>query len=263
LAHYLGLYAMLWRNSIVREMGFKANFLLWIVVEMLWFGLQLAFFSVIYLHTERILDWSKWQVVMLVGTSHLIQQLFTAVFLTNMTEISELVRTGKLDFMLLLPVNTRFLVSLRKVDLGAFVNAASALAVIAYAAVQLHYVPSVAQVTGFLGLCVIGLSIHYSLMFALASVSFWAVRAQGIVWGYYNLFQIARVPDSAFGGLFRAVFTFVLPMVLVSNVPVRLLLDKLASPWNFALLLGMAVVCAGFSEFVWRVSVRRYTSASS
>src|SRR5204863_8456614 len=88
LRRYAALYAMLWRNSIVREMGFKANFLLWIVVEMLWFGLQLAFFSVIYLHTERILDWSKWQVVMLVGTSHLIQQLFTAIFLTNMTEIS-------------------------------------------------------------------------------------------------------------------------------------------------------------------------------
>lgn len=262
-AHYLGLYGMLWRNSVVREMGFKANFLLWIVTEGLWFALQLAFFSVIYLHTDRIHDWSKWQVVMLVGTSHFIQQLFTAFFLTNMIEISDLVRTGKLDFMLLLPVNTRFLISLRKVDLGAFVNAASALAVIIYAAVQLNYYPSVAQVAGFLGLCVIGLSIHYSLMFALASVSFWTVRAQGIVWGYYNLFQIARVPDSAFTGVFRAVFTFVLPMLLVSNVPVRLLLEKVASPWKLGVLVALAVGCALVSEFIWRVSVRRYTSASS
>ena len=35
LKRYLTIYAALWKNSIVREMSFKANFLLWIVVEML------------------------------------------------------------------------------------------------------------------------------------------------------------------------------------------------------------------------------------
>ena len=64
-------------------------------------------------------------VVLLVGTSHFIQQVFTALFLTNCVEISEYIRTGKLDFMLLLPINTRFIVSFRKVDLGGFVNADS------------------------------------------------------------------------------------------------------------------------------------------
>src|SRR6185436_10857791 len=77
---YWGIYVMLWRNSVVREMGFKSNFLLWIVVELLWFTLQVAFIAVIYRHTDWIGDWSKWQVVFLIGTSHLIQQLFTALF---------------------------------------------------------------------------------------------------------------------------------------------------------------------------------------
>ena len=139
--------------------------------------------------------------------------------------LSELVRTGKLDFFLLLPVNTRFMVSFRQVDLGAFINAGSALVVMGYAAAQLRLVPGVGQVAAFLLLCVAGILIHYSLMFALASISFWTVRAQGIVWGYYNLFNIARLPDSAFRGAFRAVFTFVLPMLLVSNVPVRVAID--------------------------------------
>ena len=68
----------------------------------------------------------------------------------------------------------------------------------AYAARQLHLVPTLVQVLGFLALCVAGIAIHYSLMFLLASISFWTVRAQGIVWGYYNLFNIARMPDEAF-----------------------------------------------------------------
>lgn len=263
LRRYLGLYLALWKNSVAREMGFKSNFLLWIVVELLWFGLHISFIAVIYMHTDRIGDWSKWQVVLLIGAAHFIQQIFQALFLSNCVQISDHVRTGKLDFMLLLPVNTRFLVSLRVVDLGGFVNAGSAVALMFYALRQLHYAPSIAQIAGFLGLVIVGVLVHYALMFALASVSFWTVRAQGIIWGYWSLFNIARLPDSALRGLFKGFFTFVLPMLLVANVPAKVLLNKLTAPLDILLLLGLACAVAVLSELFWRFSVRRYTSASS
>ena len=57
-------------------------------------------------------------------------------------------------------------------------------------------------------------------------------------------------------------FTFVLPVLLVSNVPTRLLTDRLTSASCF-LLVGPAIVCALGSEWIWRISVKRYTSASS
>jgi ABC-2 type transport system permease protein len=128
---------------------------------------------------------------------------------------------------------------------------------------EMHYTPSAIQIAGFAVLCCVGIMIHYCLMFLLASISFWTVRAQGIVWGYYNLFNIARMPDDAFRGTFRIVFTFVLPMLLVSNVPARVLADKLDSPRLVFLLLGMCAACLVVSELGWRRSLRRYTSASS
>ena len=263
LIRYLNIYAALWKNSVTREMGFKSNFLLWILVELLWFGLQLTFMGVLYLHTDTIGDWTQWQVVLLVGTSHFIQQIFQAFFLTNCTQLSELVRTGKLDFLLLLPINTRFIISFRQVDLGGFINAGSAIGVMAYAAHRLHLSPSALQVAGFFVLCGVGVTIHYSLMFLLSSICFWTVRAQGIVWGYYNLFNIARMPDNAFHGFFRAFFSFAVPMLLVSNVPARVLVGKLDSPTPVLVLLLMGAVCLAVSEWGWRKSLRQYTSASS
>lgn len=263
IGRYAAIYAALWKNSVTRETMFKGNFLMWIVVELLWFALQLAFISVLYLHTETIGDWTKWEVVLLVGASHFIQQLFQAFFLINCLNLSELVRTGKLDFLLMLPVNTRFVLSFRQVDLGGFVNAVSAVVVMLYAARQIPIIPTLPVIAGFLALCVIGIGIHYCLMFSLATVSFWTVRAQGIVYGYYNLFNIARMPDEAFPrGLFKSVFTFALPVLLVSNVPVRLLIDRLTSS-ACLLLVGMAVGCALLSTWIWKISVKRYTSASS
>jgi ABC-2 type transport system permease protein len=263
LRRYLSIYTAFWRNSLIREMGFKINFVLWIVVEMLWFGLQLTFMAVIYSHTDRIASWTKWQVVLLVGANHLVQQLFTALFMNNCVKLSENVRSGGLDFMLLMPVNARFLISLRHVDFGAFVNAGSAIAVMIYAGVQLGLRPSLVQLAGAGVLLILGLTIHYSVMYMLACISFWTVRAQGIVWGYYNLFQLARLPDEAFRGVFRAVFTFVIPVLLVTNVPVKVLIEKLGSWSEIAWLGGLSVVIFAMSEAFWRWSVRHYGSASS
>ena len=263
LRRYLTVYVALWKNSVIREMSFKTNFLLWIVVELLWFALQLTFITVIYSHTDHIGDWTQWQVVLLIGTSNFIQQLFTTFFLSNLVQLSELIRTGRLDFMLLLPINTRFLISLRQIDLGGFVNGAFALSVVLYAGHRLHLAVTAAQVLGYALLVCASLLVHYSLMTVLTSSSFWTVRAQGIVWGYYNLFNIARLPDAAFRGAFKAFFTYALPMLLVANVPAKLLAQKLRTPQEMILLVALGVVLFGISEWVWRKSMRHYTSASS
>jgi ABC-2 type transport system permease protein len=263
LARYASIYAALWRNSVVREMQFKTNFILWIIVELLWFALQLTFITVIYSHTDHIGDWTKWQVVFLIGTSNFIQQLFSSIFLSNLVQLSELIRTGRLDFMLLLPINTRFLISLRQVDLGGFINAACAIAVMFYSGYQLHLSPTLTQISGYLLLVCASLFVHYSLMLILSSSSFWTVRAQGIVWGYYNLFNIARLPDAAFRGAFKAFFTYALPMLLVANVPAKLVTQKLSVPAEMFLLVVMAAVLFFLSELTWRWSLRHYTSASS
>lgn len=261
--YYLDLYASLWRNSVTRELGFKANFLLWLAVEFIWFGLQLAFITVIYSHTESIGDWTKWEVVMLVGASHLIQQLFQAFLLVNCGQLAELVHTGKMDFYLLFPVNTRFLVSARHIDLGGFISAASGLAVMIYAAWQLHFTPTAMQFGAFLALCIAGITIHYSIMFLMATFSFWIVRAQGLIMAYYNLFSLTRVPDAAFSGAAKALFTLFIPLLLVANVPVKVLLGTIGSPLEIVALLALSVICFFASHLVWKAALRRYSSASS
>jgi ABC-type uncharacterized transport system permease subunit len=52
-------------------------------------------------------------------------------------------------------------------------------------------------------------------------------------------------------------------MLLVSNVPVRLLVGKINSPLPLVILLTLGVVCYLVSEWGWRAALRRYASASS
>src|SRR5436190_573083 len=100
MSRYFDIYRLVIRNSLIREMSFKLNFLLWMVVELLWFAGQLAFIEVLYGQVDAIAGWTKWQVVALVGVHQIISQLFQAFFYVNLANIPELVRSGRLDLML-------------------------------------------------------------------------------------------------------------------------------------------------------------------
>ena len=84
---YLSIFALTARNSLIREMNFKLNFLLWMVVELLWFAGQLAFIEVLYGQVNEIAGWTKWQLVALVGVHQIIAQLFQAFF-TSISQTS-------------------------------------------------------------------------------------------------------------------------------------------------------------------------------
>ncbi|MBV9672449.1 MAG: ABC-2 family transporter protein, partial [Verrucomicrobia bacterium] len=219
---YLAVYSIMVRNSLVREMNFKLNFVLWMVVDSLWFVGQLAFIEVLFNQVGQIGDWTKWQMVLLVGTHQIISQLFQTFCYTNLTNLPELVRTGKLDFYLLQPIDGQFLTSFRHFNLDCLVNASVGTATVIYSLYRLHVVPGLGHIVLYLAAILLGITIHYAIMFGLATVSFWTVKAQGLIWGYYNVIGLARYPDVVFKGLVRLFFSWVLPVIVVSNVPARI-----------------------------------------
>lgn len=264
MKRYWEVYRILLRNSLIREMSFKGNFVLWMVTELLWFLGQIVFVDVLFLYTERIGTWSKWEVVLLIGTHQLISQIFQAFCYMNLSNLPELVRTGRLDLMLLLPMDTQFAVSTRQFGLDNLVNAGIGVAFVVFSLAKLAVVPTAARVGWYLLAVLLGSTVHYSIMFALATLSFWIVRAQGLIYGYYNIVNVSRYPSEVFGGMFKLVFTWLIPVIVVANWPARIL----ARPWESAPPLVLQLVlasalCLTLSRWFWQFALRRYSSASS
>ena len=142
MGRYFEIYSIMLRNSLIREMSFKANFILWMVVEVLWFCGQILFFSIIFGQVDRIGDWTKWEVVLLVGTHQMIAQLFQGFFFVNVANIPELVRTGRLDSLLVLPIDSQFAVSTKQFGLDSMINAALGGAVVCVSLSRLGIIPN-------------------------------------------------------------------------------------------------------------------------
>lgn len=261
---YFEIYSIMFRNSLVREMSFKLNFILWMFVELLWFVGQMVFINVLFQYVDKIGDWSKWEVVLLVGTHQIIGQIFQAFFYVNIANLTELVRTGKLDFMLVLPVDSQFAVSTRQFGFDNAVNALVGVAIVIFSLVKLGVMPHALQILLYLAALGLGVSIHYSVMFFLATISFWIVRAQGLIYGYYNLFNIARYPDTIYRGVFKVIFSWLIPVIIVANVPARVLMRSYEQPAGLMLqLLAAALFVVLATRVFWGFALKRYSSASS
>ncbi len=118
---YLAVFLMFARNSLVREMTFRANFVIELISSFTWSLMNLAFYALVYNLMERegrndIAGWTQFEFFVFIATTIFVNSLVEAFFMDNAEELSELTRTGGLDFALLKPIDTQFLVSLRKIN---------------------------------------------------------------------------------------------------------------------------------------------------
>jgi ABC-2 type transport system permease protein len=263
MSHYLRIWLATARYSLVRTMMFRGDFFVWALVELFWMSVNLLTISVIYDHTDSIAGWSKYQMILLVGTSLLIQRFLMGFFWSSIFEMGRNVRSGNFDFFLAQPGNVMFMATTRKLDLDGLVNSIVATAVVIYAANKLGLHPAAGDIALYVFMVVCGVVIHYSILLLSVSLVFWLTSAQGVEGTYFTLTEFSRLPREAFKSVVtRFLLVWTLPVVVVSNTPARTLFEG----FNLGLvlwLLGAAIVWFALATVVFHRGLRRYASASS
>jgi ABC-2 type transport system permease protein len=275
MLNYLRVFLTFARNSLVRDMNFRANFLIDVVSSISWVFMNIGFYVVIFQFTPAIgvnTGWEKYPFFLFLATALLINSLVQAFFMTNADEFSELVRTGSLDFALQKPIDTQFLVSLARVDWSSLGNFVVGLALIGYSLHELHYTPcwTIWLLYPIYVLC--GVAIYYSLMIALTATSVWLGRNQTLFDFWFYITNFSRYPMEIYHGPWgtplRRVFTFFVPVLLAVNVPARALVRPLLpeSSADFylpGLTIAAAVLCLAASRWLFQRALWSYRSASS
>ncbi|MEZ6067903.1 MAG: ABC-2 family transporter protein [Planctomycetaceae bacterium] len=258
------------RNSLVWELTFRGNFLIELTTRAFWFAAQLVLFNIIYGHVDRILDWNRYEYFGFMATGMIINAFVEALFMPNCANFSELIRTGDLDFALLKPIDTQFLISFEKVDLSDFGQVLMAVALLGYSLWGAGAEVTAGAVVMYLLLVGTGVAFFYALMIALASTSVWLGRNQSLYdfWFYITVF--ARYPQgiyrqSAAGEMIWFGFSFVLPVLLVVTIPTRVLLGKVLepSPWIVVVCPALTLLLLWLSRRFFQWSLDNYRSASS
>lgn len=243
------------------EMEFRFNLVIWSVVNIFWAAIFIFMINIIYGHVNSLAGWSKQEATVLVMVQSLFISFLWAFVLPNLKELSNLIRTGGLDFLLLKPLNLRFLTSVKVQEFDMYLRALVLVVVLSIYVPPLFH-PTLTSALNFTALLILGVIIFYNVFFMFATTNFWLINIFNIDHLYSAITDIATFPSGIFTGLLKITFVYLLPTIFIATIPTQALLGKTGLE-SVLIALGVAIVTYFVSHKFWNFALRHYSSASS
>jgi len=265
----LGTFA---RACLVRDMTFRANFLLECLTSLGWMSMNLAFYLLVFTFTPEIgrgTGWTREPFFAFVATGLVINSIVQALFMPSAEELTEMVRTGGLDTVLVKPLDAQFLLSMHRFDYSALANGIVGLVLLGWAVSRFETPPPAVAWAIYPLLVLCGVAILYALVIMLAAATIQLGRNQSLYDFWFYITNFSRYPAEIYagpwGGPLRTVCTFVVPILLVVNIPARVLAKPLTGGawWPVAGMVVAALAALAVSRLFFQAALAKYRSACS
>lgn len=262
MTRYFRLFAMQFRTSTLLAAQYRNDFFLDAFTGLFWTAAAVMPLFVVYGESNRqgIPGWSFGETLVVVACFISLQAVLDGMISPGLQQVIEHIRKGTLDFVLLKPADAQFLVSTSRFQFWKGAGLIHAGLVFYLAFRQLGHGPTLLGVALCILLLFVGSLLLYSLWVLIISAAFYFVKVDNLSYLFTSIFDAARWPRSVFKGFLAVVFTFIIPITVMTSFPAEALLGRLE--W---IPLGLALVgTAAFTfiaRLVWLKSVSQYTSA--
>ena len=261
MRRYLHLFLVQARISIAQAMAYRANFLIEGVLSVAWLGVTLLPVYVLFDHRASFAGWDAPSALIVIAYFTALRAIIDGVVGPSLVDMVQNIRSGAFDYVLLKPIDAQALVSAARYEPWKLFDVISGVALAVYAFSRLGP-PAPADLALGLAMLVSGTLAMYAIWLACSALSFWVVRMDNLVFLLDAIFDMGRWPVQVFQGVWRVVFTVVIPIAIISTYPAMALLGRLDATHVAETFGGSAVLFIG-SRLVWRAAIRSYTSASS
>jgi ABC-2 type transport system permease protein len=250
------------RTSLALAMQYRADFLIDGVIEAFWTATALVPLFVVYGNRASIAGWAFGEALLVTAFFTMLQGILEGVVNPCVAQAVEQIRKGTFDFVLLKPHDAQLLVSTARVMPWRSINVVTAIVLVAWGFTLLGRVPSASNLALAALSLAASLTILYSLWMVSVTLAFWVIKVDNLTFLFGSIFDAARWPISVFKGVLRFVFTFLVPLAMMTTFPAEALLGR--AGWSKAgLACATAVIAFSLSRTVWKRALSRYTSASS
>lgn len=262
IKRYLSLWFSFAKNSLIRQMEFKANFILDLCVEIAWVGTTIFALEIIFSQTKTIAGWTKGE-VLLIYALYKIGSAITAILITKNTfRLPYLVNSGELDHYLTKPVDSHFITLTRFTAVDRISQLLTAAIILGYSFVLRSDHFTLTTMVKIASLVPIIATLRFSIESLVVTPVFWLQNLRNIPELIYALTKPATFPRFAFPAAFRHIFTFLIPMFFIAAIPAEIVLGK-SSLWIFLGLLCITATFLILARFLFIYALRHYSSASS
>jgi ABC-2 type transport system permease protein len=259
---YLVLYLYFLRFSFSRAMEFRLDFLFRIVMDVVFYVVQISFFAVLYRHTTLLGGWTLDQIYLFIVGFLFVDAIHMTVFSNNLWMLPIFINRGDLDYYLVRPVSSLYFLSLRDFAANSFVNLGIALGLVVWALARFPEPLGGLAIATYFGFLLIGAVVHYAIRMLFIIPVFWIQSSRGLDDLAWALERFSHRPHQIYPGVMRLAMLTLMPLAFIASVPAHVLFDGLSmrlAAHAAAVTLGSLATLGLF----WRVALRSYSSASS
>jgi ABC-2 type transport system permease protein len=264
MRYHLSIIWHFLRASLQQELAYSTNFVINFFYSLLGLATGVIGILVLFSQIESIGGWTFASTLSILGvfmTLSALRGLFISPSLDALAGMDGDVWTGNLDYHILRPIDIQFVASFRHWRPFALFDLLLGLGVIGFAITQMANTLTFFQVVSFAASLLLGLLVLYSLLLAFAGLVFWS---PGFLFGWVfdGIYEMARYPVNLYPGWIRLLLTWIVPVGVMTTVPVRALTGGL-TPGLFVGSLALGIVFFCGATLLFRSGVSRYASASS
>jgi ABC-2 type transport system permease protein len=257
---YAQLLAIQIRSAALLSLQYRVDFVFQAVMALFWTATALLPLYVLFSIRTGVAGWSAPEALMVTGFFIALKGVLQGAIQPSLTSVVEHIRKGTLDFLLLKPADAQFLLSTAKLDLAHAVDLLVGLGIVGWAMRQTGQRASLGAFALALLILACAVAILYAIWILVVSLAFKVVKIDNLSYLIASTFDAARWPSSVFRGALSIIFTFVIPLALMTTYPALALLGRL-EPLQVLSSLLVAGAFLTVSRAVWLRSVRSYTGA--
>lgn len=260
--YFLKLIGTLLKINIQMSIAYRADTVIHILLNLMWLGWELLSLNIIFSNTTTLGGWGPGELVALLGVFRLVNTMMIGLLWPNTEKFNSSVRDGSLDYTLLQPVNSQFLVSFARITVWRAWDLVLAFALIIVGIRMSGDTTTLVSILQFLALTISGAVVIYSLWIVLIAFTFWFTKFDNNVTILQALLDSGRYPATIYPVWLRIIITFIVPIAVATTVPLQALRGDLNST-EVLIFLGVGIASFVVASQVWKFGVRRYSGASS
>jgi len=262
MTRYLRLLGLFARTELQFALEYRVNLALELMQMVVVSGTSIAAVLVLFSYTDVMNGWTLGQMVVLLGVYYVVQGMGELVFQPSFERFMQHVREGTLDFILLKPVSSQFMVSFRHFQTVQVLQVVMGLGITGFGVASLVGSVTLASAAGFAVTLSCGFVLIYALLLFLSTLAFWFVRVDNLLAIFWAFIDAARFPIDIYPGWLRLTMSTVVPVGIAVTVPAKAIAGLVDLP-TLALMLGATAAAWLFSRWFWKLGLRSYTGASA
>jgi ABC-2 type transport system permease protein len=265
MKRYAKLYLHFLRFSFIRAMQFRLDFSFRILMDFIFYAVNILFFKIIYLHTPLLAGMTEEQMMIFVASYLFLDSLIMTFLANNIWMLPTYINKGDLDYYLVRPVSSLFFLSLRDIAANSTINMLGAFSILVWCFGKYSGSISLFQLIIYSLFILNGLGLYYLVRMMFVIPVFWTHTSRGLDELFWGIEQCMQRPVDLFRGQFKRFLTTIIPLGVIVSFPVKMLFT-LKFEGSKPLIIHMLLVTIIFGilfRWCWKLGLKNYSSASS